>query len=60
MQLNCQSQHQPEAHNLSTQQVQQCDSKSITVYEGGPWVYNPWPDKEIYLTKDKHEMHGMI
>ena len=45
--------------SLSTQQVQQCDSKSMMVY-GGPWVYNPWPEKEIYLIKDKHEMHGMI
>ena len=44
-------------HILSTQQVQQCDSKSMMVYGGGPWVYNPWPDKEIYVTKDKHEMH---
>ena len=52
--------HDLHGHCCQLSSAQQCDSKSIMVYEGGPWVYNPWPDKEIYLAKDKHQMHGMI
>ena len=44
-------------HKCQLSSAQQCDSKSMMVYGGGPWVSNPWPDKEIYPTKDKHEMH---
>ena len=29
-----------------------CDSKSIMFYGEGPRVYDPWPDQEIYPTRD--------